>query len=803
MSCDHPDIEEFIDVKKDLNRVTKANISVRVTDKFMQAVENNEEYELKFTRPETGETISKTINAHDLMMRLAKNNWEMGEPGVLFWDRIENWNLMSEDDDFHYTSCNPCLSGDMELLTTDGYKKFRELDGQDVDIYNVSGNVSKSKVWCTGEKETVRVKIGGGNKDNCCNRDIVCTPDHRFMTVDGDECVAKDLAGKRIMPCSIVNTIVDDHFVKLGFMQGDGTLSSVLNNNMCGVHINVGFKDKDILDLFSDDDYSAHCNGRTIYVHGYNDELKNLGFSFQNLPERCMPESYYSWDKFQKSSFLQGCYSANGSVIKHGRIAYKTTCRKFAEQLADTLIDDFGINAYITTNKAHKVKFANGEYKCRESYDVNIGRFKDITKFMSSINFYQQYKREQLTQMIKRRAPYVYSVEPNGVEKVYDFTESERHWGIVEGCIVHNCGEEPLPPYGSCNLGSINLSEFVKPDNTFDYDSFCEAVRTCVRGLNAVLDEGVSLHPLQAQRDNVNNWRQIGLGIFGLADMLIKMGIRYGSKESIELCDKIALHMSRSAIAASCELAYEHDKTFDKFDRDSIEKSPYLNEQGIHSLERIYNSQLLTIPPCGSIATMLGVSGGIEPIFANFYERKTESLHGKDVYYKVYTPIVQQYMEEHGLTDETELPDYFVTAPTIDYKDRIAMQAIWQQHIDASISSTINLPNETTPEDILDIYMRAWKAGLKGVTVFRDGCKRAAILSTHTDHSKTEEKATSTSDLPWGSTIEVNDNVVGKKRKLITGCGSLHCTAFFDPITGSLQETYLSKGSNGGLTSKV
>lgn len=108
MSCDHPDIEEFIDIKKDLDRVTKANISVRVTDEFMQAVVDNREFELKFTRKETGEVISKTVNARDLMMKLAYNNWDMGEPGILFWDRIQNWNLLSEYDNFEYAGTNPC-----------------------------------------------------------------------------------------------------------------------------------------------------------------------------------------------------------------------------------------------------------------------------------------------------------------------------------------------------------------------------------------------------------------------------------------------------------------------------------------------------------------------------------------------------------------------------------------------------------------------------------------------------------------------------------------------------------------------
>ena len=127
---------------------------------------------------------------------------------------------------------------------------------------------------------------------------------------------------------------------------------------------------------------------------------------------------------------------------------------------------------------------------------------------------------------------------------------------------------------------------------------------------------------------------------------------------------------------------------------------------------------------------MLGISGGIEPVYANYYERKTESLHGTDVYYKVYTKIVETYMKQFGIKSDAELPDYFVTAMTLDYRQRIDMQSIWQQHIDASISSTVNVPNGFTVEETEGLYMYAYEKGLKGITIFRDGCKRIGILNT-------------------------------------------------------------------------
>lgn len=302
---------------------------------------------------------------------------------------------------------------------------------------------------------------------------------------------------------------------------------------------------------------------------------------------------------------------------------------------------------------------------------------------------------------------------------------------------VNPCAEEPLPSGGSCLLGSINLAEFViQPfgtSATFDSNKFKACVRESVIALNQVLDEGLDLHPLQEQKISVDKYRQIGLGVMGIGDMLIKMNMRYGSDESIDLCKFIARTMLNEAVKQSSLLAKEYGP-FKEYKKEAILKSKFFNDNiddDIKKLVKLYglrNSQLLTIPPTGSISTMLGISGGIEPIFNISYIRKTESLHDEDVYYKVYTPIVKEYMDLKNITDEKDLPDIFVTSMNLDYEDRIKMQQAWQQYIDASISSTINLPYETTVEDVYEIYIKAWKHSLKGVTIFRDGCKRSGVL---------------------------------------------------------------------------
>lgn len=322
-------------------------------------------------------------------------------------------------------------------------------------------------------------------------------------------------------------------------------------------------------------------------------------------------------------------------------------------------------------------------------------------------------------------------------------------WDRIEGYnIVNNdhdfkyagtnpCAEEPLPAGGSCLLGSLNLSEFVLWPFTdkaqIDWDSLEEATRLAIRALNLVLVEGVTLHPLEEQQNSVSQWRQIGLGTMGLADCLIKLGVKYGSKESIEVIDKIYRMIAIDSVMESLDMAKEYG-CYPACKKELLTKSSFIESLNLptdvlKNIEKygLYNSQLLTCAPTGSIGTMFGCSTGVEPQFALRYTRKTQSLEGKDTYFQVNAQIVEDYIKVVGTDD---LPEYFVASADINPIDRVTVQSILQKYIDASISSTINLPKETTVEQVANIYMEAWKKGLKGVTIYRSGGKRDAVLST-------------------------------------------------------------------------
>ena len=218
----------------------------------------------------------------------------------------------------------------------------------------------------------------------------------------------------------------------------------------------------------------------------------------------------------------------------------------------------------------------------------------------------------------------------------------------------------------------------------------------------------------------------------GLADMLIKLGVTYGSEKSLEVIEEVYKTIARMAVLTSNMLAMK-EGCYPVCEKELLVESDFiknlnLSEKDLNAIKKhgLFNSQLLTCAPTGSIGTMLEISTGVEPIFAMKYTRKTQSLDGKDTFYDVLTKIAADYVAVHG----EELPEYFVESKDIAPIDRIKVQSMLQKYVDASISSTINLPNEATIEDVYNIYLEAWKHKLKGVTVYRQGCLREGILTT-------------------------------------------------------------------------
>lgn len=392
------------------------------------------------------------------------------------------------------------------------------------------------------------------------------------------------------------------------------------------------------------------------------------------------------------------------------------------------------------------------------------------------------------------------------------YTNRLRNYNMLELDDEYNiettnpCGEQPLPKHGACNLSSINVSEYVKNPFTsnakFDYDELGQDIPFIVKAMDDVLEKNLKNHALPEQAEVAKNYRNIGIGIMGLADCLVKLGYKYGSDDAIGFSRNLMKFLFRKSIESSVALAMERGD-YPKYKScvwdSTIIKNTFTEEeiQQLKNINHLRNCSLLSIAPTGSIGTLLNVSTGCEPFFMLSYTRKTESLNGGETsYYQVDLPVVEEYKK---ITRNAELPSYFITSQNLNWKDRIRMQAALQEYCDTAISSTVNLPEESTIEDVKNLYIEAWKQGLKGVTIFRNNCKRIGVL---TEEPKQEETSFEFSENPFalkrGEIIKADDDCIGLKRTLTTGCGTLHCESFWDPDTGELREVYLSKGSKGG-----
>jgi len=312
---------------------------------------------------------------------------------------------------------------------------------------------------------------------------------------------------------------------------------------------------------------------------------------------------------------------------------------------------------------------------------------------------------------------------------------STSEYNGMQVITTNPCSEIPLEPYGNCCLGNVNLAAFVSDPFAstarVNWEGLEPALRYATRFLDNVLDYNADRHPLPEQREASLKSRRIGVGFTGLGDMLIKLGLKYDTDEAITFVDKLFDRIKHIVYDESVNLA-EEKGVFPAYDRAQHLRSPFLQHLAPALLERIHrhglrNVALLTVPPVGSGAALAGVTSGIEPIFDLSYVRRSESL-SQDTF-KVYHPLVREYMERYEVEKEADLPAYFVTAHQIKAEMRVKMQATIQRHIDHSISSTVNLPKDTTPEEVERIYFLAWKMGCKGITVYREGSREGILLT--------------------------------------------------------------------------
>lgn len=311
------------------------------------------------------------------------------------------------------------------------------------------------------------------------------------------------------------------------------------------------------------------------------------------------------------------------------------------------------------------------------------------------------------------------------------------------------CAEASLGAWGSCNLGSINLAKFVDAnEGQFHWGPFIDTVHVAVRALNDALDYSYDKQPYEENRKYIRDWRPIGLGVFGYADMLVELGLEYGSEEALEFTERLFRCLMNEAVKASAFLSNDYFNTFGEYNYDKT-----ANSELFQSLDDdtkacvmkygLLNGQIISVAPTGSISLLAGrYTGGCEPIYKLYYERTTHKLEEQGKSFRVFAHSIEGLLERNELPMDTSAEDikkmfpYVVESHDIEPIKRVLTQAIMQKYVDNAISSTVNLPESATPDKIFAIYDAAWQAGCKGITVFRDNCARGNILGL----SKKEEK---------------------------------------------------------------
>lgn len=371
---------------------------------------------------------------------------------------------------------------------------------------------------------------------------------------------------------------------------------------------------------------------------------------------------------------------------------------------------------------------------------------------------------------------------------------------------------DPSQYGGACNLGSLFLHNFVKNPFTkqahLDTEALRNTISIAVRMLDDIID--VNKFPDKIYENYQKGMRTIGIGITGLADMLAMLGMKYDSQEARDYVESLMQMITNAEYYASIQLAKEKgcfplcepDKHADSTYIKSVLEHDVIDEMSEYGIR---NAKIQAVAPCGTISMVFGnnCSSGIEPIFSLSYDRKVKIGGQDDKDVKIVKMMDYAYYLYHKLKNEGKQLDFdehdiFPTALNMSVDDHVAMLAIISKYTDMSVSKTINVPTEASFDEVKDIYIQCWKKGIKGCTIFRPNAIRQGILLTE-DKKDAEPKPESTSlTLPRGSIIEPSNDLIGKKRKIQTGCGSLHVLAFFDPIDGNLQEVYFNKGSTGG-----
>ena len=805
LRIDHPDVLEFITAKRTPGRWNNFNVSVGVSDAFMRALADDQAWELVHrARPGAalmaqgahqradGLWVYRSMPARELWDTVMRSTYDFAEPGILFLDHIQQDNNLRYCESIEAT--NPCVTADTRLATQHGLVRIGDLynsglplettvdrralgrEGRGVDI-----RPAKPAFMTAHLADVFKLTTEDGHE-------IKATAWHDFYTARGKLKLSDLKVGDELWVQSGKGQFGQQGSEELGLLLGLITGDGHFTHRGKGqevVCINLWNQERELAERVTTTVNamiaSLSRTQRTYCVTPVAVAERNHVFIRSVLLARALealgftrdtklrvPEVVWQGNEACVKAYLRALYQTDGTVnISSASESCSIRLSSSYPQLlkdVQVLLANFGVFSRVRLRREATVKaMPNGkggqaDYACKTQYELILdGESRE--QFMSEIGFLLDYKtaryREWVADKVLRKtqrfASRIAAIVPAGQEAVFDTTQADHNTVIFNGLVTGQCGEQPLPPYGCCDLGPVILPRFVRHPfgfgglPSFDFEAFEAAVALQVRALDNVLD--VTFWPLPQQREESAAKRRIGVGFTGMGNALAMLCVRYDRAEGRALAAQIAERMRDAAYTASVALAQEKG-AFPKFDADGYlaegtfaSRLPKALQDAIRT-HGIRNSHLLSIAPTGTVSLAFAdnASNGIEPPFSWMYRRKKREADGTTTDYAVEDHAWRLYRELGG--DMAQLPEYFVNALAMPATDHLAMMEAVQPFVDTAISKTVNVPADYPYDDFKGLYQQAWRAQLKGLATYRPNAILGSVLDTGPTPETTASVAT-------------------------------------------------------------
>jgi ribonucleoside-diphosphate reductase alpha chain len=793
LRIDHPDVMEFITAKRTPGRWNNFNVSVGVTDAFMEALGSDQPWDLVHkARPgaklmdkgayqrDDGLWVYQTIAASELWDTIMKSAYDFAEPGILFLDQI------GQDNNLRYcetiAATNPCVTADTRLATQHGLVRIGDLhrsgaalqvtvDGRSLANPEVgmATRPAKPAFMTSFDAEVYKVTTEDGYE-------VEATGWHDFYTSRGKIKLSELQVGDELWVQSgkgqFGHAGSEELGILLGLIAGDGHFTN-RGNGQEAACVNLWNEERVLAErvtgivngLISGLSGTArryqvspiavsernHVVIRSVLLAR---ALAALGFSRETKLR--VPEIVWRGNEACVKGYLRAIFQTDGTVnvSSNTQSCSIRLSSSYPALLKDVqvVLANLGVFARLRLRrKAENKTMPDGkggqsDYASRAQYELIVdGQSRE--RFMEEVGFLLEYKTakyrawvaDKVLHKTQRFASRVAQIAYVGRAAVFDTTQVDGNSVIFNGLVTGQCGEQPLPPYGCCDLGPVILTRFVRHPfgfggvPVFDFDAFEQVVATQVRALDNVLD--VTFWPLEQQRAESAAKRRIGVGFTGMGNALAMLCLRYDRKEGREMAAKIAERMRDAAYTASVALAQEKG-AFPKFDASGYlapgtfaSRLPEAIKAQIRQ-HGIRNSHLLSIAPTGTVSLAFAdnASNGIEPPFSWMYRRKKREADGSTSEYAVEDHAWRLYRELGG--DVDKLPDYFVNALAMNAGEHIGMMQSVQPFVDTAISKTVNVAADYPFDDFKNLYHQAWRAHLKGLATYRPNSILGSVLDT-------------------------------------------------------------------------